>query len=100
MQDIHRQFIERVRKGRGDRLVAGDEVFSGLVWTGEQGVAMGLVDELASSGKVAREVIGAEKIKDFTSKPDYFERLAERFGMAMGRGIASRVGDAGSIRLE
>lgn len=100
LDDIHRQFIERVRKGRADRLVEGDQVFSGLVWTGEQSVAMGLVDELASSGQVAREVIGADKIKDFTTKPDYFERLAERFGMAMGRGIASRVGALGSIRLE
>jgi len=100
LDDIHRQFIERVRKGRGDRLKEGEEVFSGLMWTGEQGVAMGLVDELASSGQVAREVIGADKIKDFTAKPDYFERLADRFGMAMGRGVASRVGAMGSIRID
>ncbi len=97
--DIHRQFIDRVRKGRGERLTAGDEVFSGLIWTGEQGVQLGLVDELGSSSYVAREVIGAEEVKEFTAEPDFLERLADRFGMAVGNAIASRVG-SGSIRLE
>ena len=97
--DIHRQFIDRVREGRGERLTAGDEVFSGLIWSGEQGVELGLVDELGSSGYVAREVIGAEELKEFTAKPDFLERLADRFGMAIGNAIASRLG-SGSIRLE
>ncbi len=99
LKDIHRQFIDRVREGRGERLTAGDEVFSGLIWTGEQGLALGLVDELASSGHVAREVIGAEEIKEFTAEPDFLERLAERFGMAVGQAIAARLG-VGSVRLE
>ena len=98
-KDINRQFIDQVRKGRGDRLSENDEIFSGLVWTGEQSLSLGLVDELASSSYVAREVIGAEEIKNFTTKPDYLERLADRFGMALGNALASRFG-AGSVRLE
>lgn len=97
--DIHQQFIDRVREGRGERLTAGDEVFSGLIWTGEQGLELGLVDELGSSGYVAREVVGAEDIKEFTAEPDFLERLAERFGMAVGHAVATRLG-LGSVRLE
>ncbi len=97
--DIHQQFIDQVRKGRGDRLEENDEIFSGLVWTGEQSLSLGLVDELASTSYVAREVIGAEEMKDFTTKPDYLERLADRFGMALGNSLVSKLG-AGSVRLE
>ncbi len=96
---IHRQFIDQVRKGRGDRLAADDKVFSGLVWTGEQGLAMGLVDELGSTGYVAREVIGVDNIENFTPEPDYLERLAKRFGMAAGAAFAARIA-AGSVRLQ
>ena len=73
---------------------------SAMPVSAEEGISFGLVDELASSGHVAREVIGADKIEEFNTKPDYFERLADRFGMAMGRGIASRVGAVGSIRID
>ncbi len=99
LDEIHQQFIDQVKEGRGDRLTAGDEVFSGLIWTGEQSLELGLVDELGSSGYVAREVVGAEEIKEFTAEPDFLERLAERLGMATGHALASRLG-IGSVRME
>jgi len=80
LDTLHGQFIRVVKEGRGDRLKGGDEVFSGLFWSGEQALALGLVDGLGSSGYVAREVIGAETIVDYTKKKDLLEGLAERLG--------------------
>ncbi|NJO14931.1 MAG: signal peptide peptidase SppA [Thioploca sp.] len=82
LNDIHTQFINAVKTGRGERLKGADEdkLFSGLVWTGEQAVKLGLIDALGSAGYVAREIIKAEKIKDFTQKPNYLDRFAERLG--------------------
>ncbi len=83
LNDIHRQFITAVKEGRGKRLKDDPRLFSGLVWTGEQGVELGLVDGLGGAGYVAREVIGEEDIVDYTPKPRYFERLAASLGTAM-----------------
>ena len=81
---IHEQFIEAVRRGRADRLEDADaELFSGLIWTGEQALAKGLVDDLASAGYVAREVVGAEKIVDFTPRRDLLQRFSDRVGAAV-----------------
>jgi len=81
LTNIHQQFIDAVKKGRGDKLKQDiDGLFSGLIWTGEQSVEIGLVDELASSGYVAREVIGEEEIVDFTQSDDVLERFAKRIG--------------------
>ncbi len=88
---IHQQFIDAVRRGRGDRLKEDASLFSGLIWTGDQGVELGLVDALGSSSYVAREIIGAEEIVDFTPKRGYLEALAERFGAALGRGLGARL---------
>ncbi|RKZ45858.1 MAG: S49 family peptidase, partial [Gammaproteobacteria bacterium] len=68
LTDIHKQFIEVVKKGRGDKLIDDEKIFSGLIWTGEQSIELGLVDALGSPGYVAREVIGAEDIVDFTKR--------------------------------
>ncbi len=96
---IHQQFIQAVKSGRGDRLVDDPTLFTGLVWTGEQAKQLGLVDDLASPGYVAREVIGAENIVDFTPKADYLERFAERIGAAMGTTLFHAVqGGMGSLR--
>jgi protease-4 len=76
LEEIHRQFIDAVRDGRGDRLKDDPKIFSGLIWTGEQGVELGLVDAIASSGQVARDVIGAEKIVNFTPKKRFAVRHA------------------------
>lgn len=88
LEGIHEQFITSVKEGRGDRLKDSPGLFTGLVWTGEEGLAMGLADEIGSSGYVAREVIGEEEIVEFTEKPDLFERLSDRIGVAMARGMS------------
>jgi protease-4 len=84
LTNIHQQFIDSVKKGRGDRLKQDvEDLFSGLIWTGEQSLEIGLVDELASPGYVAREVIGEEDIVDFTQTDDILDRLAKRVGATM-----------------
>lgn len=89
LDEIHEQFIDRVRTGRGDRLKDEPGLFSGLVWSGERAVALGLVDELSDAQTVAREVVGAETIKDFTEKKALLERFAERLGSAFASGLWS-----------
>lgn len=84
LNDIHQQFIATVKNGRGDRLKPDESIFSGLVWTGEQGIELGLVDGLGSASYVAREVVGEENIVDFTAQPDFFERFAGGVGTALG----------------
>lgn len=97
--EIHQQFIEAVRKGRGDRLSSDETVFSGLVWTGERSVELGLVDELGSSAYVAREVIGAENIVDFTPGRSYLEQLLKRFSASVAESLVSQLG-VGGARLQ
>jgi len=90
LNEIHQQFITSVKEGRGDRLNTDTEgLFSGLIWTGETAVEIGLVDELASTGRVAREVIGEETIVDYTVKDDVFERFADRLGSAAARVLST-----------
>jgi protease-4 len=74
-------------EGRGERLQEQSDLFSGLVWTGEESVPMGLTDAIGSPGYVAREVIGEAEIVDFTEKPDLLERLSDRIGVAMAKGM-------------
>ena len=83
LKELHGQFIDVVRRGRGARLKGGEELFSGLVWSGEKSMELGLADAVGSASYVAREVIGAETIVDFTPKHDYLDRFAERIGMAL-----------------
>ncbi|MDX2458256.1 MAG: S49 family peptidase [Gammaproteobacteria bacterium] len=87
LESIHKQFISSVKSGRGDRLKDNPKLFTGLVWTGEESLSMGLADEIGSSGYVAREIIGEEEIVEFTEKPDLLERLSERIGVAMAKGM-------------
>ncbi|MGD8408384.1 MAG: S49 family peptidase, partial [Thiohalophilus sp.] len=68
--NIHQQFIDAVKKGRGDKLGDDPKLFSGLIWTGEEGVELGLIDGLGNSSYVAREVIHAENIVNYTPQPD------------------------------
>jgi protease IV len=89
LDDIHRQFIEVVRKGRGARLKEKPELFSGLMWTGSQAIELGLADAFGSADYVAREVIKAEDIKEFTVKQNFAERFARRFGADMAEGAAA-----------
>ena len=80
---IHKQFIDTVKEGRGKRLVDDEKLFTGLIWTGEESVALGLTDGLGSSSFVAREIIEAEKIIDYTPRATYLDRFADRLGVAM-----------------
>lgn len=92
LENIHQQFITVVKEGRGKRLKDDPALFSGLVWTGEQGKALGLVDGLGSASYVAREIIGAKNIVDYTVKPDFFSRFTKRLGMAMGEALGTQLG--------
>ena len=89
---IHVEFIQAVKDGRGERLADDPEIFSGLFWTGRDSVELGLADDFASAGQVARDVIGEEEIKNFTPKEDVWQRLANRIGSAMGKAIAQMAG--------
>ncbi len=91
LDEIHVQFIDAVKQGRGAALKPNKEIFSGLFWSGAKAKELGLVDEYGSAGSVARDVIGAEEIVDYTVRENLFHRLAERFGMAMGRSVASEL---------
>ncbi|MDH5648961.1 MAG: S49 family peptidase [Gammaproteobacteria bacterium] len=97
LNEIHQQFIEVVKEGRGQALKDGKEIFSGLLWTGEKAVQLGLVDELGSAGYVAREVIGAEKIVDFTYRENLLDRFAQRLGTTMAHTMGAEI--LGSARL-
>lgn len=90
LDNIHAQFVDAVKTGRGDRLKGSDEeLFNGLIWTGDEALALGIIDGLGSPGYVAREVIGQENIVDFTPRQDILRRLADSFGAAMGRAIVN-----------
>jgi len=80
LKSVHNQFINAVKQGRGDRLKEVEGMFEGLIWTGDQGVEIGLVDELGSSSYVAREVIGEENIVNFSVQPDFLERFTKKIG--------------------
>lgn len=86
LDNIHQQFIEVVKTGRGDRLNPNNEaLFSGLFWSGEQALELGLIDGLASSSKVARDIVGAENIVDYTPRPNYLDRFAGKLGASIGQ---------------
>ena len=86
LDQIHQQFIGVVKAGRGERLKTTPDTFSGLFWTGQQAVEMGLADQLGSLDYVAREVVKAEDIIDYTRRDNVAERLVKRFGAAIGVG--------------
>ncbi len=89
LDDIHQQFIEVVRKGRGDRLKETPEMFSGLMWTGAKSVELGLADGFGTVESVARDVIKAESVTDFTIKPNLAEKFARRFGSETAAALGS-----------
>ena len=84
LDEVHLHFIEAVKSGRGDRLVEQDDLFSGLIWTGEKAIGLGLVDEFGTSKSVARDLVKAEKLVDFTPQGGLLDRLADRLGASMG----------------
>jgi protease-4 len=97
LDNIHEQFIRTVKEGRGDRLKDNPSLFSGLLWTGEQALTLGLIDGLGSSDYVAREILGAEEIVDYTPKPRFLERFAGQFGATLSN-VLSDLASAANIR--
>jgi protease-4 len=89
LAEIHQQFIAAVKAGRGARLKESPELFSGLVWSGARGIDLGLADALGSVGYVAREVIKAEDVVDFTVQESFTERFARKLGATTARSFVS-----------
>lgn len=88
LNEVHQQFIDVVKKGRGERLKDRPEIFSGLVWNGARSIELGLVDAIGNVDSVARDVIKAPEVVDYTLKENLAERFAKRFGAALGDGVA------------
>jgi protease-4 len=86
LNEIHQQFIAVVKKGRGARLKETSETFTGLFWSGQQAVELGLADKIGTLDYVAREVVKAPDLVDYTKRDNVAERLAKRFGAAIGEG--------------
>lgn len=92
LDTVHRQFIDQVKAGRGERLADDPKLFSGLFWNGEEGVKLGLVDGLGSTSYVAREIVGVENIVDFTPRQNYLDRFADRIGVTLANVMANSFG--------
>lgn len=97
LETTHRQFIQSVKQGRGDRLKSEEhpELFSGLVWSGEQALQLGLVDALGSTSYVAREVIGEKELVDFTVEESPLDRFTKKLGASMAEHLAMWMGFQG-----
>lgn len=94
LAEIHEQFIRTVREGRGERLKESPEIFSGYVWTGEKSVELGLADGFGSLESVARDVIKAEHVVDFTPEENYWERLSRGLGTSLGETLGRSAADS------
>ncbi|MBL1262658.1 signal peptide peptidase SppA [Candidatus Methylomicrobium oryzae] len=89
LEQVHQQFIKAVKDGRGARLKDSPDLFSGLVWTGEESLRLGIADAYGSDDSVAKEVIGAKKLVDFTEQESVLDRLAGKLGTSFGHAIGS-----------
>ncbi len=98
IDQVHQQFIRVVREGRGKRLKESPDTFSGLFWNGEEAVKLGLADKFGSLDYVAREVIKAEEVIDYTPRENVAEKLAKRFGASIGEGAARTLGGLARLR--
>jgi protease-4 len=98
LDQIHRQFIAVVKDGRGKRLKETPEMFSGLFWSGQQAVAMGLADQLGNLDYVAREVVKAQDLVDYTRRENVAERLVKRFGASLGEASVHALRSVPAIR--
>jgi len=87
IDQIHQQFILTVREGRGKRLKEDADTFSGLFWNGEEAIRLGLADHIGTLDQVARDVVQAEEVIDYTMKDNVAEKLAKRFGASIGAGM-------------
>ena len=92
LDSVHQQFIDAVKAGRGERLSDDPDLFTGLIWNGEQAVELGLIDELKDRYTVARDVIGAEELKEFEPAKSLMERVSDELGAALAKGFQPVVG--------
>ena len=92
LTNVHEQFIAAVKRGRGDRLKETDTIFSGLMWSGEQALPLGLIDGIGSPGTVARDIIEEEGIVDYSKRPNALQSLVDRLGVKVGATIAESFG--------
>jgi protease-4 len=98
LDQIHQQFIAVVKQGRGQRLKETPDVFSGLFWNGQKAIELGLADQLGNLDYVAREVVKAEEVIDYTPKENVAERLAKRLGASIGDGAMRALRGATPMR--
>ena len=91
LDQVHQQFIDAVKAGRGDRLKETPEMFSGLIWTGEAGVKLGVADGFGDDDYVAKEIIGAEHMVDFTQQGRLLDKIAGKLGASFGQAIGSLI---------
>jgi protease IV len=99
LDEIHAQFIDAVKQGRGKRLQESPEIFSGLFWTGEKSVQLGLADGFGDTDYVAREIIKAPDVVDYTVKESITDRVARKFGAAVGSGAVRAMATIGKLNL-
>lgn len=100
LNTTHQQFIDQVKKGRGDRIADSDELYTGLVWSGEQALELGLIDGLGSSSYVARDLVGAEKLVDYTPQGSPLQQVIDQLGVSFAKGLASQLGiSSGPVQL-
>lgn len=99
LETTHKQFIDSVKKGRGERLKSAEhpELFSGLIWSGEQALDLGLIDALGSTSYVAREVIGAKEIVDYTRQENPLDRFAKKLGTSVAERLSIWMGFQGPV---
>ena len=92
LNEVHQHFIQAVKDGRGERLVDQADIFSGLIWTGEKAIELGLVDDYGTTQSVAREVVEAEKLVNFTPKNALLDRIADRIGATVSHQVWKHLG--------
>ena len=93
LDQVHQQFIDAVKAGRGERISDAPDIYSGLFWSGSEAKTLGLIDAFGSLDSVARDIIGAEEIVDYTFQPSLFEQFTREFGVSVGAGIARMLGN-------
>ena len=98
LNEVHQHFIQAVKDGRGDRLVDQSDIFSGLIWTGEKAIELGLVDAYGTPQSVARDVVEAEKLVNFTPESGLLDRIASRIGTAVSDSVWRYLGT--DVRLQ
>ncbi|MEO0367414.1 MAG: signal peptide peptidase SppA [Pseudomonadota bacterium] len=92
LDDVHQQFIDAVTSGRGDKIEASQDLFTGLVWSGSQARELGLIDDFGSLDFVASEIIGESNVVDYSFQPNFFDQFSRDFGVSVGKGIAQTLG--------